>query len=92
MKKILIPLMVLFLSACASIGPSPAGRMSFPDVPTDLKTACTDLQQVDPNTTKLSDALDVVSANYSQYYMCKDKVDGWINWYNAQQQIYNSVK
>jgi len=91
MKKLMVILLVLLLSACGSVM-GPKASMTWPAVPDEVKTACPDLAQIDPNTTKLSDALDVVSANYTQYYTCKDRVDNWIEWYNNQQKIYNSVK
>jgi len=91
MKQLLIATLVLLLAGCSSIS-GPKMTMTWPDTPPDLKVACPDLAQVDPNTTKLSDALDVVTSNYSQYYLCKDKVDNWLDWYNNQQKIYNSVK
>jgi len=90
MKKILA-LSLILLSGCSSIM-APSQKMAWPDTTPDLKIACPDLAQVDPNTTKLSDALTVISANYSQYYTCKDKVDNWLEWYATQQKIYNTIK
>ena len=88
MKKLTILLFVL-LTGCAS---SVAVKMSFPDVPDNLKTACPDLKTVDESTTKLSEVIGVVSYNYSEYYTCKDRVDNWVEWYNNQKKIFNSVK
>ena len=89
MKKLTALLFVL-LTGCASN--NVAVKMNFPDVPADLKTSCPELAQVDTSTTKFSEVIDVVSSNYSQYYICKDRVDNWIDWYNTQQKIFNSVK
>jgi hypothetical protein len=91
MKKLLTLLLILLLSACANTM-SAKITMNWPDTPPDLKTACPDLGQVDTSTTKLSDALNTITSNYSQYYLCKDKVDNWLDWYNTQQKIFNSVK
>ena len=91
MKKILVASLIVFLSGCSSVT-GPKMTMSWPDTPPDLKTACPDLNQVDASTTKLSDALNVITVNYSQYYLCKDRVDNWLDWYNTQQKIFNSVK
>lgn len=88
--KRLILICALLLSACASN--SPHGNMPWPDTPDDLKVTCPDLKQVDPNTTKLSDALNVITSNYTDYYSCKAKVNNWIEWYNSQQKIFNSIK
>jgi hypothetical protein len=43
-------------------------------------------------TTKLSDVVDIVVTNYGQYKECQVKVDSWIDWYNTQKQIFESVK
>lgn len=88
MKKLAILTFVVILTGCAST----SGTYKFPDVPDDLKKPCQDLAQVDPSTTKLSDALEVVTSNYSQYYECKTHTDAWIEWYSKQQQIFNSIK
>jgi len=91
MKKLLLVCAIFALVGCANTMTAKV-TMTWPDTPPDLKTACPDLAPVDPDTTKLSDALNVITANYSQYYLCKDKVDNWLDWYNNQQKIYNSVK
>jgi hypothetical protein len=91
MKRLLTLSLIAVLAGCSSFM-APKQSMSWPTTPPDLQTACPDLGQVDTSTTKLSDALNVITANYSQYYLCKDKVDNWIEWYNTQQKIYNSIK
>jgi len=91
MKKLLLVCAILALTGCANTMTAKV-TMTWPSTPPDLQTACPDLGQVDPNTIKLSDALNTVTSNYTQYYICKDRVDNWIDWYNTQQKIYNSVK
>jgi len=77
----------LLLSGCSSVPIT----VKFPDVPADMLNACPDLK-LSPDTTKLSEVLPVVADNYGQYYACKDNNDSWIEWYNTQKKIYNSVK
>jgi len=91
MKQLIVASLIVLLTGCSSVT-GPKMSMTWPDTPPDLKTSCADLAQVDPNTTKLSDALNVITSNYSQYYLCKDKVDNWLDWYSTQQKIYNSIK
>ena len=87
--KYLALLAPFLLSGCI-FGKDPVPvKQVWPDVPKELLDACPDLKQVDPNTTKLSDIIDVVSDNYATYYNCKAKVDDWIIWYNGQKEIYN---
>jgi hypothetical protein len=87
MKKLLVILPLMLLVGCVA---TPVKR-NFPEVPQELMEACPDLQQTD-STTKLSEVLKVVTNNYSQYHECKIKVDTWIEWYNTQKQIFESVK
>jgi len=87
MKKILL-ISLLALAGCTSI---PIVE-KFPSVPKELLVTCPDLTKVDPNTNKLSDVLEDVVGNYNEYYECKIKVSAWIEWYNSQQKIFNSIK
>jgi len=86
MRYLVIPL--LLLSACSTTVPV---TMKFPEAPSELMQACPDLKTLDPNTTKLSDILEVVTDNYGQYYDCKANVDDWIEWYNTQKKIFDKV-
>lgn len=88
MKQLLLILPAVLLTGCLFKDPVPVKQV-WPDVPKDLLEACPNLKEVDPNVTKLSDIIDVVSDNYAQYYDCKAKVDDWIVWYNGQKKIYD---
>ena len=91
MKRVLVLLAVLMLTACDDGGVPVA--IKFPDVPADLITDCPDLAKLDPaKTTELSQVITGVTTNYVQYYDCKVKVDNWIEWYNEQKKIFNSIK
>jgi hypothetical protein len=85
--KFKIIALTLLLSACTAV---PVDR-KFPSIPVELTQACPDLQLVN-QTTKLSDVLNIVVTNYGQYKECQVKVDSWIDWYNTQKQIFESVK
>lgn len=86
--RIAILLVPFLLAGCLA---TPVKR-TFPEVPDDLKVACPDLKTIEPSTTKLSEVITVVTDNYGQYQECKIKVDTWIEWYNSQREIFNSVK
>jgi hypothetical protein len=89
MKKLLVLIPFILLTGCLEDVPV---KPVWPDIPDSLKTSCPDLKQVDPNTAKMSDVIDVVVDNYSQYYECQVKVDAWLEWYQAQKKIYEDVK
>lgn len=84
--KYLILLAPILLTGCLFKQPVPIKQV-WPDVPKELLDACPDLKKVEPNTTKLSEIITVVSDNYATYYDCKAKVDDWIVWYNGQKKI-----
>lgn len=88
MKLLLAFVPIVLLTGCLN---TPVAR-HFPEVPKELKTACPSLEQVDPATTKLSEVVRVVTDNYTQYHECRVKVDAWIEWYQTQQAIFDSVK
>jgi hypothetical protein len=88
MKLTLALILAILLTGCLN---TPVAR-HFPEVPEELKTACPSLEQVDPNTTKLSEVVRVVTDNYTQYHECRVKVDAWIEWYKTQRSIFEEVK
>ena len=87
MKLFLVIFLALTTVACTT----PVKR-NFPEVPEELRKVCPGLEQVDPKTTQLSEVVRVVTDNYAQYHECKVKVDSWIEWYNTQKAIFDSVK
>ena len=87
MKRLVIVLLPLLLTACLA---TPVKR-TFPEIPSDLKSACPDLAQLDPATNKLSEVVKTVTVNYSTYHECKIRVDAWIEWYNTQKSIFEEV-
>jgi hypothetical protein len=87
MKTLLVALTILILTGCST---TPVER-KFPSVPPELMEACPDLKKTEP-TEKLSEVLKVVVDNYGQYHECKIKVNTWVEWYNMQKNIFESVK
>jgi hypothetical protein len=88
MKITLLILSTLLLTGCLA---TPVKR-TFPEAPKELLTACPELAVVKEGTEQLSEVLTVVTENYSQYHECRIKNDLWIDWYNTQKDIFNSVK
>lgn len=86
--KLLALIPVLLLTGCLS---TPV-KVTFPDIPEDLKTSCPDLKEIEQGETKLSKVVSVISENYGTYHECKIKADAWLEWYKTQKQIMDSVK
>jgi orotidine-5'-phosphate decarboxylase len=78
---------LLFLTGCTTVPVAP----KFPQVPNLLLEKCPELNKVieDP---KLSDIAKTVTLNYTTYYECSIKQEAWVEWYNVQKQLYESIK
>ena len=91
MKYYLTAFLTMILVGCAST-PVPVVP-KFPTVADpSMMTPCPDLGTVAEDTTKLSDIIGTVTTNYASYYDCKANVSNWIEWYNTQKKIYESIK
>lgn len=87
MKYILL-ICTLFISACSTTVPI---RQDFPDAPTVLLEKCVNLHKASDTETDITNLLKVVINNYSLYYECAERQNGWIEWYAKQQQIFNGI-
>lgn len=87
MKKLIV-IAALVLSGCVSV---PVDR-TFPKAPDELKQPAVDLKPLDTPNPQLSDMISNANDNYAEYYKLKDKYNSWIDWYNTQKQIFESVK
>jgi len=86
MKYALI--MALLLTGCSTAVPV---KRNFPGVPDKLMEKCPTLQPL-KEEVKLSDVAQTTVTNYTTYYECSLKNDGWIEWYQEQKRIFESVK
>lgn len=85
MKYVLLLLMV----GCSTTVPV---TMKFPEAPSSfVTTPCPQLQKI-KDDAKLSDITKTITNNYGTYYECAVKNDAWIEWYQKQKQIFESVK
>jgi len=76
------------LSGCSTTVPVTA---KFPNTPENLLVKCTQLEKLG-DEVKLSDISKTITANYTTYYECAVKHDAFIEWYNIQKNIFESVK
>ena len=81
-------LLLLLMVGCSTTVPVTA---KFPEVPERLMQKCPQLEKLE-NEAKLSDIAKTVSNNYTTYYECAVKDDAWIEWYQTQKHIFESVK
>ena len=87
--KYLILMFAVLLSGC--LGTAPV-KPKFPGVPTILTEKCESLRKIEGDKVAITEMLKVVVHNYSLYYECSTKVEGWNEWYEAQKKIYETVK
>lgn len=81
-------LLVLMLVGCSTTVPVTA---KFPEPPKYSLQTCPQLQTL-KDGSKLSEVATTVTINYSTYYECAVKNDAWIEWYQIQKHIFESVK
>ena len=81
-------LFVLLLTGCSTTVPVTA---KFPEAPNELLQKCPALKQLDEEV-KLSDVAKNITYNYTLHYECVIKNDAWIEWYQSQKKIFESVK
>jgi hypothetical protein len=89
MKRLLI-IFTFLLSACANTAAPVMPK--WPAVPADLQQPAEELTPLAPEQRNLSDLLDNANNNYTQYYILKEKYEGWQNWYNTQQKIWQGLE
>jgi len=80
-------LLILLLTGCTTV-PVTA---KFPEAPNELLQRCPALKQLNEEV-KLSDVAKNITYNYTTYYECVIKHDAWIEWYQSQKKIFESVK
>ena len=86
--KYLVCFFLILMTGCSTVVPV---KSKFPDVPERLIVKCPQLEKVSETPT-LSDVAKTISNNYTTYYDCAVKHDAFIEWYNIQKNIFESVK
>jgi hypothetical protein len=88
MKNIIAVCAFFALTGCSTVVPVKA---KFPDVPERLMVKCPQLEKMSETPT-LSDVAKTVTNNYTTYYECAVKHDAFVEWYQTQKRIFESVK
>lgn len=88
MKSVVFSL-ALLLAGCST---PVAIKPSFPEAPKALTEKCESLMKIEGDRVAITEMLKVVIHNYTLYYECSTKVEGWNEWYQVQKKIYEQVK
>ncbi len=78
-------LIALLLAGCSTTVPV---QTKFPNPTPELMKQCESLKKVEGDAVSITDLLKVVVHNYTLYYECSTKVEGWQEWYNEQKKIH----
>ena len=81
-------IIALLLAGCStSIPVTPI----FPNATPELMKKCEDLKKIEGDKVAITDMLKVIVTNYTMYYECSTKVEGWQEWYSEQKKIYDEA-
>lgn len=92
MRLIVISLIIFLLGGCAMFRQPVPVVPKFPEAMPELLKKCEELKTIEGDKIPITDLLKTVVYNYTLYYQCSAKVDGWQNWYELQKNIHNSIK
>lgn len=85
MRYLLIALLLAGCSTTVPVAPK------FPDATPELMKKCEDLKKIEGDKVAITDLLKVVVHNYTLYYECSTKVEGWQEWYTEQKKIHDEA-
>lgn len=83
---------VLLLSGCALFKQPVPIVPKFPEATPELMKKCEELKTIEGDKVAITELLKTVVQNYTLYYECSNKVDGWQDWYNGQKKIFEDIK
>lgn len=87
--KIFYPIFLILLTGCSTTVPVTA---KFPEAPKSLTEPCVVLKKIENEKASIVDLHTTVVENYTAYYECSTKVDGWNEWYSKQKKNFESLK
>lgn len=85
--KTAIVLVAVLLAGCITV---PVNQ-TFPEITKSLEEKCPELKQIEGEKVAITDMLKTIVENYSTYYQCSNKVDGWNDWYKTQKEIFDKA-
>lgn len=89
MKSFLI-IILIFLTGCTQIPIKPDFPPPYLDLSTNEMPICGDLKIIPPDVNNLSAVFKIATENYTNYWLCANKVEGWKQWYTDQKKKYES--
>lgn len=92
MRILTVFIFTLLLTGCGMFKQLvPVKPPPFPEPIKELTESCPDLKKIEGNHVAIVDLLKIVVDNYTMYYQCSLKNDGWNEWYKTQREIYEKA-
>jgi len=88
MRLLLVSLLTLAVTGCGMMDRFLPAKPKFPDPIKELTLPCPELKQIEGNQVAITELLKAVVNNYTLYYDCSLKNEGWNKWYKEQREIY----
>ncbi len=92
MKLVITLMLTAMLSGCGLFTKFLPAKPKFPEPIPELTQPCPDLKQIEGDKVAITELLKSVVHNYTLYYLCSLKNDGWNDWYKKQKEIYDKIK
>jgi len=86
--KTLVIACLILLAGCSTVVPV---KQTWPTAPASLTEACPPLRTLGTEQRSLRELLMIVIENYSVYYQCSARQDGWRDWYEQQRRIFEAA-
>lgn len=94
MKTLVVLLLTVLLYGCSTTNKLTAAKPKFPDPYIDESTKqipkCETLKVIPPDVNNMSSVFKIIVDNYTLYWQCSNKVEGWRIWYEIQKRNYES--
>ena len=92
MKHTAFIFLFMLLTSCSMFKQPVPVVPKFPEATPELLKKCEDLKTIEGDKVAITEMLKIVVHNYSLYYECSTKVEGWQEWYNEQKKIFEKIK
>lgn len=92
MKFLALILVSFSISGCALFQKPVPVVPKFPDPVPELMKKCNELKTIEGDKVAITELLKTVVQNYTLYYECSNKVEGWQDWYNQQKRVFDNIK